>query len=332
MERTITFTFRGSVPVRLDRLIEDRLQEDSDYAVFSRSQLKGWIEEGRVSVAGKVIAKAGSLVKDGAEVTIHAPSPSPSPLVHYDRDLSILFEDEYVIVVDKPSGLTMHPGAGEKTKTLANVLVGRLPQLKDMPKGAGDIRPGIVHRLDKDTTGVVVVAKTLKSHTALSAQFAARSTGRAYKALVFSSPRGKKAVNLSEVGTVDAPLGRDPHHRTLVAVVKEGGKRAVTHWRVIEHLTFAKLLEVRLETGRTHQIRVHMNSIGSPVIGDQSYGDFDGLPSHLSRAADKFGRQALHAASLEFDHPETGRRMRFDSDLPQDFLDLLKIFREDSAA
>jgi 23S rRNA pseudouridine1911/1915/1917 synthase len=218
----------------------------------------------------------------------------------------------------------MHPGAGNRDETLVNALVHRFgEQVVFLSSG----RPGIVHRLDKDTSGVVVVARDVETLNALSAQFAARTVGRAYKALVFSTPRAQRQINLSDRGKVDAAIGRHPTKRTSMAVVKEGGKRAVTNWGVVERMPYGTLIVARLETGRTHQIRVHMNHIHSPVIGDLTYGDFSGLPHELRMNAQRFGRQALHAYRIEFEHPVTKERLSFESPLPEDFRKLIDEFR-----
>jgi len=242
--------------------------------------------------------------------------------------LEVLHEDESLLVINKPAGLTMHPGAGNRAHTLVNALVahfgaGSTPEL--FSSGVTG-RPGIVHRLDRDTTGLVVVAKTAHALHSLSRQFATRTVGRAYCALVLSTPRGLRAVNTVDGGTIDRPIGRHPTKRTLMAIAAEG-RRAVTHWRVLERFAYGTLIEARLETGRTHQIRVHFDSLGCPVIGDKTYGDFSPLPQTLRRAAERFGRQALHAQVLEFDHPVSHKRLAFSGEPPSDFAALLEAFR-----
>jgi 23S rRNA pseudouridine1911/1915/1917 synthase len=187
-------------------------------------------------------------------------------------------------------------------------------------------RPGIVHRLDKDTTGVVVVAKSTPVHAALSKQFADRTTERSYRALVYTTPRAKRVVQLQDHGEIAKPIGRHPTQRTLMTI-SEKGKPAVTQWRVVERFAYGTVVECRLQTGRTHQIRVHMDSIGCPVIGDATYGDFSNLPSQLREAAERFGRQALHAATLAFRHPISGEQLSFSAELPADFQSLLEFFR-----
>jgi 23S rRNA pseudouridine1911/1915/1917 synthase len=242
-----------------------------------------------------------------------------------DFPLDIMYQDDDVVVINKPAGLSMHPGAGNRSNTLANALVGHLvkgAEFEQLPE-----RPGIVHRLDKDTTGVVVVARNVAAHTHLSEQFRTRSVSRAYKALVLRTPRARRLLDQSDSGTVDLNLDRDPFHRTRMAIVDEGGRRAVSHWHVLERMDYGALLDIKLETGRTHQIRVHMAAIQSPVIGDKVYGDFSALPAKLKTLADKFGRQALHAYRLEFDHPVSTKRLSFVSELPTDFEELIAAYR-----
>lgn len=324
--RVFEFVVEEASAGRLDRFLVDKLAHVTPVA--TRSQLKGWIEQGAVQVDGRCVTKAGMLVAPGAAVTVTMPPAVASPLAPLELTLDILFEDEHLIVINKPAALTMHPGAGNRATTLVNALVAHFSRTGS-PEAFSDestVRPGIVHRLDRDTTGLVVVAKTAAALLDLSRQFAARTVGRAYAALVFSTPRGLRPVNTTESGTIDRPLGRHPTKRTLMAVVPTG-RRAVTHWRVIERFEYGTLVEARLETGRTHQIRVHFESIGCPVIGDRTYGDFSGLPQTLRRLAERFGRQALHACKLEFDHPLTRERLAFTGQLPADFEGLLSHFR-----
>jgi 23S rRNA pseudouridine1911/1915/1917 synthase len=323
---TLAFEFAGTKGTRLDAFLMQELSA-SGGAEISRSQLKRWIEEGHVAVNDKTALKAGLPLKPGDLIHMEPLVVPASHLEPMELPLKILYEDADIIVVDKPAGLSMHPGAGERRRTLVNALVGRLTG------DFGDtqpLRPGIVHRLDKATTGVVVVARNIQAQRALIAQFSSRTVKRAYLALVYTTPRAVRAVNRTDTGTVDGNIGRDPKDRVKMAVRKDGGRKAVTHWKVVERLPYGTLLDVRLQTGRTHQIRVHMNAIGSPVIGDRSYGDFSGLPPQLRQAQEKFGRQALHAFLLGFTHPRTGKEMEFKSELPEDFRRLLAVFREAS--
>lgn len=323
---TVSFTTALADPrgyERLDKLIAASYQDQ--LGAPSRSQLKQWIEAGRVRVNGSVVTKAGALVAHGAQVEISPPEPSPLHAVPFEFPLEILFEDDALVVLNKPPGISMHPGAGDRERTLVNALVAHWG---GMPSGFADKhRPGIVHRLDKDTSGVVVVAKTPAALASLSTQFAHRTIERRYLALVLSTPRGKRTVGSAESGTVETRLGRHPRHRTMMAVVQEGGRLARTEWQVVERFGYGVLVQLRLGTGRTHQIRVHMEHIGSPVIGDQVYGDFSSLPAPLKRAADQCGRQALHAASLAFDHPVTGSRLSFSAPPPADVARLVEFFR-----
>ena len=316
----ITITHVGAAD-RLDRIILSDLAERFQ---TSRSQVAKWIENGSVVINGEVEPRPGARVQPGSTIVLSVPPPEPTHLTPYQYSLEILFEDEHLIVINKPSGLSMHPGAGNRVTTLANAVVAHVGsnQLK-----IGDVnRPGIVHRLDKDTTGVVVVAKTIQALTGLSKQFNDRTIKREYLSLVFTTPRAKRAIQLQESGEVDAPIGRHPTERTKMAVNVEG-RSAVTHWRVVERFSYGTLLANTLQTGRTHQIRVHMDSIGSPVIGDTVYGDFSGLPKSLKESAEKFGRQALHAATLGFSHPLHGTFQEFSAPLPEDMNLLISHFR-----
>ena len=317
--------FQVKASGRLDKFLQEQFSADPKLKNITRSQLKSWIEAGSVSVNEKVETKAGFLVKTGYAVSVTQPE-APTGFEHYDLKVPILFEDETLLVIDKPAGLSMHPGAGNKNKTLVNAISAHLSAWKH--QSGRNIRPGVVHRLDKDTTGVVVVAKNPAAHAHLSEQFSKHTVARAYMTLAFCTPRDRRILNSTASGKIDTFLGRDPKSRLKISVQKSGGKHAVTNWKLVEATPYGRLLEVRLETGRTHQIRVHMNSIGSPVIGDKTYGDFSGLPSPLKNAADKFGRQALHAFLLEFEHPETGVRLKFESKIPKDFLDLISVFRQ----
>ena len=324
-QKLITFVLAGAACSRLDKLLCERLSEFPELKGYSRSQIKHWIDRGAVWIDGERARKAGEAVRPGAHITVRVPNAEPATLVPYDLAVPVLYEDEALIVVDKPAGLSMHPGAGNRTKTLVNALAGKLSGGLQI---AAALRPGVVHRLDKDTTGVVVLAKTLEAHAQLVRQFSAHSVERAYQALLVCAPRARHAVARQDQGTITADLGRHPRQRTKFTVVGAGGKRAVSHWRVLERMPYAALVEVRLETGRTHQIRVHMHHLGAPVIGDRSYGDFAGLPPELCRAAGELGRQALHARLLGFEHPLSRAKLCFESKLPSDFEAVLKHFRE----
>lgn len=307
--------------MRLDRAVVQAL---TGIAEVSRSQVERLIEQGSVRVNDKSIVKPAYKLESGDVVLVVLPPERATTLEPLDLPLDISFEDEHLLVINKPAGLSMHPGAGNSTHTLANAIVKHVGRAQ---LGVGPIdRPGIVHRLDKDTTGIVVVAKSTPVLAALSKQFSERSVERSYRALVFSTPRGVRAVQRAEEGVIDAPIGRHPTQRRLMAL-SERGKPAVTHWRVVERFRYGTLLECTLKTGRTHQIRVHMQSIGSPVVGDKVYGDLSNLPQIVREAAERFGRQALHAATLAFTHPVTDKRLAFSAALPTDMQTLLEVFR-----
>jgi 23S rRNA pseudouridine1911/1915/1917 synthase len=293
---------------RIDRLIAGRLGE------LSRSRVKALIEEGRVAVDGATIMNPSFRVKPGHGIAIEVPPPVEDAPEAQELPLAIIYEDEHLVVLDKPAGLVVHPAPGNPDFTLVNAL---LAHCGDSLAGIGGVRrPGIVHRLDKDTSGLMVVAKTDLAHGALSAAFADRTIERAYWAVAWGMPSPR-------AGIVDRPIGRSPVNRKKMAVVA-GGKPAVTRYQVIRPAgTLASLVECRLETGRTHQIRVHLTAIGHPLVGDPVYGK----PSAAARTAKTealgFGRQALHAWLLGFDHPATGRHLRFESPMPTDLANLI---------
>ena len=274
----------------------------------------------------KVLTKAGALTRDSAAVrdpaikvkgderfTLALPDPEPAHNEPQEIPLPIVYEDEHLLVVDKPAGLVVHPAAGNRDGTLVNAL---LHHCGGSLSGIGGVaRPGIVHRIDKDTSGLLLVAKHDKAHEGLAKQFAAHSIDRRYLAIVSGVPRQAE-------GTVDAPLARSPQNRKKIAVVPMSkGKRAVTHWKRLNILRDAALVECRLETGRTHQVRVHMASIGHPLVGDPVYGRGKSTHRELLNQLD-FHRQALHAAHLGFVHPVTKGRLSFDSALPSDMQEL----------
>lgn len=304
---------------------------------LSRNRVQAIIRDGDVRIDGKVVQEPKTRLLAGMIVTLGMPEPEPAEPEAEAIDLSILFEDDDLIVIDKPAGLVVHPGAGNWTGTLVNALIHHCGATLS---GIGGVRrPGIVHRLDKETSGVLVVAKNDMAHRVLSDAFADHGrTGdleRAYHAIVWGVPP-------RPAGTIDAPLGRSGTDRTKRAVVSEGrndARHAVTHYNVVEKFgarsdatSFAALVECRLETGRTHQIRVHMAHVGHPLVGDQTYGrafrtKANKLPDDLRFLVGDFPRQALHARLLQFRHPRTDDVMRFEAPYPADFAELHEALR-----
>ena len=299
---------------RLDAVLADLFPE------FSRSRLSAWIKSGHVTVDGAP-ARPRDAVHGGESVALDAFEEVQVRAEPEDIALDVLFEDEHVFVIDKPAGLVVHPGAGNPAGTLVNALLHRDGGLDKLP------RAGIVHRLDKDTSGVMVIARTLQAHTALVAQLSARQVHRQYLAIVVGA--------LVSGGTANAPIERHPRDRLRMAV-REDGKEAVTHYRLRERFRAHTALECRLETGRTHQIRVHMAHLKTPIVGDPLYGGPLKLPKGASEeliaALRGFRRQALHAEVLEFAHPASGEAIRCEAPLPADMQALLGVLREDTAA
>ena len=288
---------------RLDQWLRARLPE------LSRTRIKTLVDGGHVRVDGRA-RKAAHRLRPGERVEAEIPPPPPEEMVAEPIPLRIVFEDEHLLVVDKPAGMVTHPGAGRPTGTLAAAALAHAPEMAGV---GGPRRPGIVHRLDKGTSGLIVLAKTQRAYEALTAQLARRSVSRRYACLV----HGRLAP---AAGVVDKPIARDPRSRVRMAVAPVGkGKRAVTHFRVLERFPAVTLVECRLETGRTHQIRVHLASLGHPLLGDETYG-----PRGQGRLADPdlaalvagLGGVALHAAGLAFAHPVTGVPCEFSSPLP----------------
>ncbi|GAA5071139.1 23S rRNA pseudouridine(1911/1915/1917) synthase RluD [Lysobacter panacisoli] len=287
---------------------------------FSRSRLAAWIKSGDARLDGREV-RPRDPVRGGETVTLNAALEVQTHSEPEDIALDVLYEDEHVFVINKPAGLVVHPGAGNPAGTLVNALLHRDPSLNTLP------RAGIVHRLDKDTSGVMVVARTLPAHTALIEQLSSREVHRQYLAVVVGA--------LVSGGTADAPIDRHPRDRIRMAV-REDGRDAVTHYRLRERFRAHTLLECRLETGRTHQIRVHMAHLKHPIIGDPLYGGPLKLPrgatAELIETLRGFRRQALHAETLEFAHPVTGEPVRCTAPVPQDLQHLVRVLREDSAA
>jgi 23S rRNA pseudouridine1911/1915/1917 synthase len=283
---------------------------------LSRSQLKRRIEEGEVTVNGKP-ARPGQRLKGGDEVVVTLAPPRPAEPEPEAIPLEILFQDRHLVVVNKPPGLVVHPAAGHASGTLVNAL---LHHVRDLSGVGGELRPGIVHRLDRDTSGVLVVAKDDATHAALSARFKAKDLLRLYHAVVAPPPRAAS-------GTLETLYGRHPRDRKKFTSKVSKGKPAVTYWRVLERFGgLAALVECRLATGRTHQIRVHLAEHGWPVLGDPVYGKRPRDP-WLRELADRLGRQALHASVLAFPHPITGELLRFETPLPEDLDQLVARLR-----
>lgn len=311
---------------RIDRVLAARIPS------LSRSRLKALILDGQVTVAARTILDPATQVKSGDVISVNLPPAEEATPRGENIPLAIAYEDDSLIVLDKPRGLVVHPSAGHATGTLVNALIAHCG---DSLSGIGGVkRPGIVHRLDKDTTGLLVVAKNDRAHKALSKQFADHGREgpleRAYLAFVWGAPDRPK-------GTIDAPLDRHPHSREK-RTVREGGRAALTHWQLLETFNgkdgkpVASLLSCTLETGRTHQIRVHLAHIGHPILGDETYGTgFKTKAARLPEAAREvlagLGRQALHAYRLGFEHPETAETMSFASPLPPDLAALHKALR-----
>jgi 23S rRNA pseudouridine1911/1915/1917 synthase len=321
-ETTVRADEAGS---RLDRFLA------SKFSALSRTQLKRLILDSHVRVGGRTIGDPGYRVKPGERIELVVPPAAPARPAAERIPLDIVHEDDELIVIDKPAGLVVHPAAGNRTGTLVNALIAHCGA--SLSGIGGEKRPGIVHRLDKDTSGLLVIAKTDRAHRALAAQFAehGRRGGleRGYLALVWGVPHPRE-------GTIDKPIGRDPRSRVKMAV-RAGGRRAVTHYKTraiyrdAKGKPVASLLECRLATGRTHQIRVHLAKIGHPLLGDAVYGaGFRTRTALLSTKAERalagLKRQALHAYLLGFTHPATGKKLKFERNPPPDFAFLLSAF------
>ncbi len=293
----------GQAGERADKHVTEAL---GDGAV-SRSQVQDWIRAGLVTLNGNSI-KPNAKVAEGDRLAVAVPEPESAEIVPENIPLEVVYEDSDVIVINKPRGMVVHPAAGHSSGTVVNAL---LYHCKDLSGINGVMRPGIVHRIDKDTSGLLMAAKNDLAHASLAAQLKEHSVNRRYAAIVYG-------VIPHDRGSIDAPLGRDPHDRKLFTVTEKGGKRAVTHFFVTERFEDYTFVELKLETGRTHQIRVHMKYIGHPLVGDPVYGGRAGRTLGMSG-------QALHAGVLGFDHPRTGERLEFTAPLPADMEHALNI-------
>ncbi|SPT68630.1 Ribosomal large subunit pseudouridine synthase D [Anaerobiospirillum thomasii] len=315
---------------KLDFIITDDLHSSRlDQALgslvdtHSRSVLKGYIEEGLVSVDGQVVTKPSFKLVMGQRLELTLKEPESLEVVAQNLPLDIVYSDEHLIVINKPINFVVHPGAGVKDGTVMNAVLYHFPQTKILP------RAGIVHRLDKDTSGLMVIALTQKAQQALVKAISKHDVVREYEAVAEGL--------IASGGTVDAAIGRDVHNRTRMAIMPDGiGREAVTHYRVMECYRAHSRIRLRLDTGRTHQIRVHMASIGHPLLGDNVYGGR--RIRHLSKASDElqqclhdFRHQALHAVHIEFVHPVTDELLSFDCPLPDDMQHLISLLKEDAA-
>jgi 23S rRNA pseudouridine1911/1915/1917 synthase len=298
---------------RLDRWLAEQLPD------LSRARLQALIEDGHVLLDGRP-AKASARIKAGQRLVVEVPAPVDAAPRPQDIPLAVVYEDPHLLVVDKPAGLAVHPGAGRPDGTLVNALLFRV---RDLSGIGGVLRPGIVHRLDRGTSGLLVAAKDDVTHRGLAAQFAARTVEKEYLALVLGVPARRE-------GHISAAIGRHPVQRKRMSVSPRVGREALTSYRVEEALDGAALLRVRIHTGRTHQIRVHLASLGHPVAGDREYGGTRTPPSRRARSRERLSsltRPALHAARLSFTHPSTGERLTFESPLPPDLAEVLEGLR-----
>lgn len=297
-----------TVGERLDKILVARLPD------FSRAQIQTLISDGAVTVDG-ASAKAGHKMKGGERVIVELPEEEEQVIEPTDIPLTIVYEDEHIAVIDKESGMVVHPGIGQEKNTLVHALLFRYPEMVDMQDNPiAEGRMGIVHRLDKDTSGLIVIARHIDALTNLMAQFKERTTEKTYTALLERTPKTME-------GRIDAPIGRDPKQRKRMGVVSDG-KHAITEFEVIDtqFMGGRALVKIKIETGRTHQIRVHMAFIGCPIIGDTVYG--------YNKQRIGMKRNFLHASELSFDHPMTGERMTFTSELPVGLQNVMDKLRE----
>ena len=299
--------------LRLDRALNELFSE------YSRNFLANLVTEGHVRVDGAPATKPSQRVASGQRLEIDVPDAAPAGIASQDLPLTVLHEDADVVVIDKPPGLVVHPAAGHADGTLVNAL---LFHVKDLSGVGGEIRPGIVHRLDKDTSGVMIIAKHDLAHRKLTEAWNTERVRKEYLALVYGTPS-------QERGTVEAPIGRDPRDRKKMAVVA-GGRNAITDYEVAERLRYVSLVRCRLRTGRTHQIRVHMKHLGHPIVGDPAYSgpQWRGIPDkRVQKLLSSLERQMLHAARISFAHPGDGRTVVVEAELPADFAGVIQALR-----
>jgi 23S rRNA pseudouridine1911/1915/1917 synthase len=319
--REIILRIKGGTAERIDRYLSE------DRGITTRAQVQRLLRSGNILVDGRQV-KPSYRTHGGETVSVKIPDPVPAYMVAQSIPLDIIYEDRHLLVVNKPAGMVVHPGSGVREGTLANAL---LAHCKDLSGIGGVVRPGIVHRLDKGTSGLMVVAKDDRTHLALSEALKARQVKRVYQAVVWGIPQ--------DTGKIETLIGRSFKDRKKMAVLRRSGRQAVTSFRVVERFEFAAGLEVKLQTGRTHQIRVHLAHIGHPVFGDPTYGGrrrkYGTLAaSEMKKARELLkliDRQALHAARLSFHHPHTGRSMDFRADEPEDMKRLLSTMRRGHA-
>jgi 23S rRNA pseudouridine1911/1915/1917 synthase len=319
----------GQSVMRIDKFLMERMEK------ITRNRLQRAIRDGAIKVNDEMV-KPNHKIRPGDVVVLLLPDPpeANAPLILEDIPLDIVYEDEDVLVINKKAGMVVHPGVGHKSGTLVNAVAYHLKD-QNIPNRDGNVsRPGLVHRIDKDTSGLLVLAKNEHALSHLSKQFYDHTTYRRYYALVW----GTFDEEEGEEGTIDLNLGRDPYNRMLVRGFPEGdlGKKSITHYKVLEDMYYVSLVECRLETGRTHQIRVHMKALGHTLFNDKRYGGdsilkgtvYSKYKQFVQNAFKILPRQALHAKSLGFDHPRTGERMMFDSELPEDIQGCLDKWRK----
>jgi len=309
---------------RLDRFLQSQLIK------ISRTKVQNLIREGYVKLNNITIYEASKKIKNNDKIEINFPPPKEILIKPYKLPLDILFDDDDILVINKPSGVVVHPGAGNYEKTIVNALL--FHYKNKLSSVGGKLRPGIVHRIDKDTSGIIVVAKNDNAHINLSKQFSNHTIRRTYETLVWGSLKPKS-------GKINEKISRSIKNRQLMAVRKEKGKKAITNYKTLEifynlNLPKISLVECQLETGRTHQIRVHMNFKGNPILGDKSYGKikrkFKKIDSNIEKKINSFNRQALHAKSLGFMHPRTEKKIFFEVKRPKDFDQLVKSLKNAS--